>query len=218
MIKIIIMTVCLLFSLNAMANCPKPNITITTRTRNGVLVYKYVSEQELQKMGNNVLRKNKQIKNYKIRGLTKAKLDVKMHGKSKIFKKNKSYCAGLTDINFTIGYDRIDVYIDKKYKKNSCQHKTIKRHEDEHVAIFREAISFFKPDIQKALRKATKDLKYEESSSKQSLEKVTKKQLERVEMKIMPLLKHINKKLQEKQLLIDTPESYRSLSKRCNDW
>ena len=129
-----------------------------------------------------------------------------------------SACVQLSNVEFTIRYDTITVYIDKKYPKNSCNFKVTKEHEDYHVAVFQQAIEFFKPDIEKALKNAIQELKPEKVFSEKQADIVIQKQKNQIYKKLKPVMEHINKKIVEKNYAIDTPESYKKTTKRCKKW
>lgn len=129
-----------------------------------------------------------------------------------------TYCVQPSFVELLIKYDKITVYIDKKYPKNSCNFKVTKEHEDYHVAVFQQAIEFFKPDIEKALKNAIQELKPEKVFSEKQADVVIQKQKNQIYKKLKPVMEHINKKIVEKNYAIDTPESYKKTTKRCKKW
>ena len=85
-------------------------------------------------------------------GLTVSDLQQDMDGNVDIIaQKDGTYCVILKEINFYIGFPRIDVYIDKKYKPGSCNYKVIKAHENYHVRVQQEGLQFFEPKIKKCV-------------------------------------------------------------------
>ena len=64
----------------------------------------------------------------------------------------KFYCVYLDDVNVTVGFQDFDVYIDKKYQKDSCEYNAVLKHENHHIDdsenaldnIFDELNSVFK--------------------------------------------------------------------------
>lgn len=151
-------------------------------------------------------------------GLTVADLQVKMSGKPNISQNSRQACVSLKEISFQIGYDDILVYIHKDYKPGSCQYRVVKEHENYHVGVHRQAMSFFKSDIETALRKAVAKLKPQQVHSSAQAQRVVDQQFAQIQAEIAPLLNHINKKIREKNAAIDTPESYKASSKLCKSW
>ncbi|MBO7243857.1 MAG: hypothetical protein J6V53_01055 [Alphaproteobacteria bacterium] len=212
--KILIFLVCLLFSINATASCPKQKVLITFKYKIGKVIYNYsLSRHEFAKKSPK-FRSNPD----NLLGLTVSRLDVSGSSEGASFRHRDKHCAGISKVNFEIGFDKFNVYVDKKYRQGTCERRVIKAHEDEHVTIYKEGMYFFAPDIKKALRLAVKNLKPEVVYSQADVDRVCKKQFEYVIKKMQPLLTHINKKLEEKQGQIDTPESYARENKKCKNW
>lgn len=151
-------------------------------------------------------------------GLTVASLGVKMSGKPRINQNSHQVCVNLKEVTFDIGYDIIDVYIDRKYKPGSCEYRVVKDHENYHVAVHREAMKFFKNDIERALRQSVKKMVPVSVTSQAEAERVINRQFEQAQKDIAPLLKHINKKIKEKNAEIDTPQSYAKATALCKNW
>lgn len=137
---------------------------------------------------------------------------------SQVRQTGDSACVQVSNVEFTIKYETITVYIDKKYPKGSCNFKVTKEHEDYHVAVFQQAIEFFKPDIEKALKNAVREIKPEKVYSDKQASVVIQKQKNQIYNKLKPVIEHINKKIVEKNYAIDTPESYKKTTKRCKKW
>ncbi len=151
-------------------------------------------------------------------GLTVAKLDVKMTGKPHTVTNSRHTCVSLKEVNFQIGYDDILVYIHKDYKPGSCQYRVVKDHENYHVAVHRQAMSFFKADIEKAIRKSVASLKPQVVASSTQAQQVINAQFAKIQKDIQPLINHINRKISEKNAAIDTPKSYEAANKLCKSW
>ena len=77
---------------------------------------------------------------------------------------------------------------------------------------------FFKPNIDEALQKAVAKLKPAYVSSQAEAQRAFENQFKQVVQEIQPLLDHINKKIAEKNYIIDTPESYLETTKLCKNW
>ena len=213
--KICVFLICLLFSINATADCPKQKVEIHFKYKLGKIIYNYsLSSFEFAKR---VPKFRHNPAN--VLGLTVSRLDVsfpKVEGK--IFPHKGKYCVGVSKIEFEIGFDKFNVYIDKKYGYGTCERRVIKEHEDEHVTIYKEGMRFFAPDIKKAIRNAVKELKPQEVNSEAMAQRIFENQAQQVINKVEPLLNHVNKKLEEKQGNLDSPESYARSHKKCKNW
>ncbi len=211
--KLLLLAVCCFWTQNANALCDNHPIKMNIEMEPGEVVYHHnLSRKEFARFAGGSLSPN-------TLGLTVAKSQLRMSGKPYIAQeKNGRLCVGLDEVNFYIGYDKIDVYIDKKYKKNSCNYKVIKDHENYHVGVFQQAMTFFRPDIERELKEAVADIRPEYAYSTERAEQIMNKLFERIRRRIQPVLNHIDKKIAEKNNAIDTPESYRKTTARCPKW
>lgn len=151
-------------------------------------------------------------------GMTVSKLGISGSAEPDIQQNGITACVQIGRMKIDIGYDTLDVYIDKKYKPRTCEYEVVKEHENYHVRVSQEAMSFFKPDIEDALRKAVARVKPVEVRSQKEAERVFQQQFNQVMREVQPLIDHINKKIAEKNYEIDTPESYRETTALCKNW
>lgn len=210
--KKILFVLCCIFCLNASADCTnRTDYKIEIKTRPA----KYITTLTRQEF----LRRAKQKVNPNTLGLTTVSFKISAEGEP--YSKSNgiaSMCVGLQKFILTIGYDDLTIYIDKKYKRSSCEYRVVKEHEEYHASVAREALVFFKPDIEKRLKKIVAELKPEIVHSQQQGNDVIVRQTEFVLNKMQPLINHINKKIAEKNYQIDTPESYRKTTALCKNW
>lgn len=151
-------------------------------------------------------------------GLTIAKLNVTGTGVPDIQQKGVRACIGIREMRLKIGYDTLKVFIDKKYRPGSCEYDVVKEHENYHVRVSQEAMTFFRPDIEKALNRAVRKITPEIVTSQAEAQAVFQRQFRQVMRDIQPVLDHINAKIAEKNYEIDTPESYRRATALCHNW
>ena len=60
---------------------------------------------------------------------------------------HNNFCVYINELNVEVGYPKIDVYIDKKYRPGSCNYNVVKDHENYHVRVQQEGLKFFAPKI-----------------------------------------------------------------------
>ena len=154
-----------------------------------------------------------------VAGLTFSELSKTAQGDTVIAQDNKgNYCIYLSALYVEIGYPHIDVYIDKKYPSNSCNFRVIKDHENYHVRVQKEGLKFFENKIRQAyqivLEKHQPLTAYTENEAQKMAENLVKD----VEKQIQPLIKYIQKRLEEKNLAIDTQSAYKEEVKKCPQW
>jgi len=204
---------CLFLSQNANAFCRRVLPQTTVETRTGIVRYiTHLSRDEFlrnapQKMSPNTL------------GMTVTKLGITGSAEPEIqMLDNRTACVQIKSMGLVIGYDTLDVYIDKKYMPDSCEYEVVKEHENYHVRVSQEAMMFFKPDIERALETALSHIDPEFAYSHEEAQKIFNDQFRRVIREIQPLIDYINQKIAEKNYIIDTPESYEETSSLCDNW
>jgi len=204
---------CLFLSGKANAFCRTITPWATVSTQTGTVRYiTHLSRGEFlsqapQKMSPNTL------------GMTVSKLGVTGSADPEVqYLNNNTFCVQIKRMDLTLGYDTLDVYIDKKYHPGSCEYEVVKEHENYHVRVSQEAMMFFKPDIEQALETALSHIEPEYAYSASEAQQVFNRQFNRVMREIQPLIDHINAKIAEKNYIIDTPESYAATAALCNHW
>lgn len=127
----------------------------------------------------------------------------------------KSYCARLTKVEAKIGYDKFNVFIAKKFRPGTCAYDSIREHELTHVSVFTSGLDEFYPRMRHRLERATGAI----TTIKVSDPKLAAKRLQqRLRHTIDPLFKEMNRTLNRRNGLLDTPARYRLEQSRCSDW
>lgn len=211
--RFIFCLLCLFLSQNANAFCRRISPWALVETRTGTVQYiTHLSRDEFlrnapHKMSPNTL------------GMTVSKLGMTGSAEPDIQQvDNRTVCVQIQRMDLVIGYDTLEVYIDKKYDPGSCEYEVVKEHENYHVRVSQDAMMFFKPDIEQALDTALSHLEPEYAHSKEEAQRIFNNQFNRVIREIQPLIDHINQKIAEKNYIIDTPESYAETSALCDNW
>jgi len=209
----IALLLCLILAGKANAFCRTITPWTTVDTKTGTVRYiTHLSRDEFlrrapQKMSPNTL------------GMTVSKLGITGSAIPEVqYVDGHTFCVQIKEMHLTIGYNTLDVYIDKKYLPGSCEYEVVKEHENYHVRVSQEAMMFFKPDIEQALETALSHIEPEFAYSPQEAQEVFNRQFNRVMREIQPLIDYINAKIAEKNYIIDTPESYAETSALCNNW
>ena len=104
---------------------------------------------------NEFLRKAPQKMSPNTLGMTVSKLGITGSAEPDIQPMgNRTFCVQIKRMDLDLGYNTLDVYIDKKYKPGSCEYEVVKEHENYHVRVSQEAMMFFRSDIEQALETA----------------------------------------------------------------
>ncbi len=216
---IFFLTVCLFLPTNASAFCDRMPVTVSVRTKVPAPAYHHNRRWfEFP----NLPPADQQPAGMQIRGLTVSRIEVSGKAVSGVQRFNDHVCLGLKEVVFEISLPQLDIYIDRKYPASSCEYQVTKRHEEIHAGIFKQAVDFFRPDIEKELRAATNRrtprLLYPFEATPEKIESLTQQEFQAVMDDVAPLIRHVNAKIAQKNAQIDTPESYKQTSDLCKNW
>lgn len=202
----------------AASGCPKAQALprVSLKTRPGRIIY----DNRLSRKRLRVLQGRSgaagRKKGWQPIGLTLTELQFRMNiSVSTLSRPNRGHCATVSAVEATLGYDKITVYLDKRYRKGSCQHLSVLEHEKEHVAIFRDTLARYAPKVERRLTRAAAGLKPVSASSPnlaaEKLQKALQRQME-------PLFKEMNRTLDRENDRIDTSVNYKREQARCSKW
>ena len=214
--KILLFLLCFsvwpVFAQNAIPFCMSMTTEVKINTRVTTPKYNtFYSRSEF-------LRKAKQKPNSYTLGLTVFEMAVDTKTIPALEERFGQICVGISELDIDLYYPDITVYIDKKYNPSSCEYQVIKDHENYHVRVAEKALPFFKKDVEKAATKALTRLSPKIVYSEEDVQPTLKRMAETVMESIKPVIRHINKKLKEKNMAIDTKEMYEATSKMCKHW
>ncbi len=125
------------------------------------------------------------------------------------------FCAELSAVEASIGFDSIDVYIARDYAPGSCQYDSVLHHEHQHVAVFQDTLNIFAPRIETSLRRAATRAEPVYSRDRERAVSRLQRELERA---VKPLFGDIERMLDRRNSALDTEENYRNEQKNCAKW
>ncbi len=214
--KLFLFLICFLvspvFAQNAIPFCTgmATRITVHTRPGNPQYISQYSREDFLRKA-------DSQFSPYTL-GLTVVKPEVTVSVKPELKELLGQICVGLSDVEIEMSYPSITVYIDKKYPPSSCEYRTIKEHEDYHVNVAQQALTFFRPDVERVAGQAISELAPKIVYSRSEVMAEVNKFATKINNALKPLVQHIKAKLAEKNAAIDTEEMYHETTAVCQNW
>ncbi|MCK5295554.1 MAG: hypothetical protein KAJ75_01570 [Alphaproteobacteria bacterium] len=155
-----------------------------------------------------------------IPGITVAtlKIGVKTETKTVRIKNGKGFCIYLDNATVSIGYPKMEVYVAKRYKKNSCEYNEILNHEKTHVSIYHNTLNFYAPHIEQSVKNIAKEIKPTWVSSKDKIEPTINNMLIYIMNKIEPTLNFFRKIQTNEHANLDTPENYAYTTSLCKNW
>ena len=125
------------------------------------------------------------------------------------------YCSVLSEMSLSIGYSKIDVFIDRKYGPGSCEYEAILGHENTHVSINRDVLRQYVPKIRQQLERYARSIGPIYSTSPDT----TARRMQKVLGEQLQLLhKPMSSVRQARHARIDTRSNYLREQKRCVNW
>lgn len=149
-------------------------------------------------------------------GLTVADENYRIRTKTKLYQLGRDrFCAVLKAAQLFIGYKKIDVYLTNKYRRGSCEYRSIMDHENVHVRIFRDTLQKHSAGIEQALRKYSNKIGPVYLRSPDAAANHLQSLLD---AKVRPLFKRMSLEIKRRNSRIDTKSNYRREQKRCSNW
>lgn len=149
-------------------------------------------------------------------GLTRTQVSIDFQTKLQPFRmSNGSYCLWLDHVVATVRYVDTTIYVDRKYRKGSCQFSAILDHEHQHVEINRATLQRFAPRIRDELKLAVQRINpvvVDEISQGREYP------IDMLQSEIDPVLEAFNTERELANSSIDTPDSYRHTLNLCRNW
>ncbi|MGB0670571.1 MAG: hypothetical protein ACPGNT_03675 [Rhodospirillales bacterium] len=125
------------------------------------------------------------------------------------------FCAVLDTVRAQVGHERFDVYVVNTYPPGSCEHLSVLRHEETHVAIFRDVLRREVPKIRSVLEREARSLG---PITLRDPSRAADRLQNRLKAHIMPLFDAMNAQQARQNARLDTPENYAREQKACSGW
>ena len=126
-------------------------------------------------------------------------------------------CVWVAQIDVTLRYHSLDIFVAKEYREHSCEYKVVLEHEKQHVTVAKKALSPFIPKIKSALASFTIP-RSENPLGVQTASQGKQQINRRIDELIAPLRNQMSQLINKKQAKVDSPQSYRATHKRCKNW
>ena len=128
---------------------------------------------------------------------------------------NNRFCGQLSGVKAQLGYDKLRVYIARKYRPGSCQYRSILDHENRHVAVFRDTLIKYAPRIERRLKRVANSLGPIIAGSADQAAKVLQTKLQR---ELKPLFREMDREIDFQNAKLDSPQNYQKEQARCSEW
>jgi hypothetical protein len=149
-------------------------------------------------------------------GLTQTELKFKMNIRvNTMLRPDRSHCASLSAVEASLGYESITIYIDSRYREGSCQYQSVLDHEHLHLAVFRDTLAFYSPEVERRLGEAAQRIR---PISARSPEQAAGKLQKSLQREMEPLFNEMNRRLDAENNRLDSEHNYRLEQARCSQW
>lgn len=128
---------------------------------------------------------------------------------------NGRFCGYLTKVTARIGYDKLKVYVARKYRPGSCHYRSILDHENLHVAIFRDTLVRYAPRLERRLKRLASTMRPVTARTADATANMLQSKLQR---DLKPLFREMDRELDFRNGKLDTPQNYRREQARCTGW
>ena len=147
-------------------------------------------------------------------GLTIGRYDLEVTVNTENLRNGSELCAQLRAAHVEIGLKRLDVIVDRRFAPGSCERQAILDHEGQHVEVFREALRYYLPALERTLVQAALPRNV----------RVTDRDAARAAFigpitdALKPVFDAINTRAHDGNRRLDMPASYAAVFKRCRQW
>jgi hypothetical protein len=147
-------------------------------------------------------------------GLTIGRYDLEVTVNTDSMRDGSGYCAQLRAAHVEIGLKQIDVVVDRRFASGSCQREAVLDHEAQHVEVFREAVRYYLPALERALAGTALPLNLHVADRNAARAAY----LVPITDSLKPVFDAINGRARDGNTRLDMPESYAAVFKRCSHW
>lgn len=151
----------------------------------------------------------------KTAGLTAAKISYKMSLMTQTVSKKGGYCVYPAQIDMEIGYPSMMVYIDKAYRKGSCEYNETYKHEMAHVGIYHSTLKHYQDYFIREAKKAAASMGPVFIRSSLKKNSTTEELMEAFSQQVEPAFNFVRKVQDQENAKLDTAENYAYTSALC---
>ena len=147
-------------------------------------------------------------------GLTIGRYDLEVTVNTDSMRDGSGYCAQLRAAHVEVGLKQLDVIVDRRFAAGSCQRQAVLDHEAQHVEVFREAVRYYLPALERALARTALPLNLHVADRNGARAAY----LAPITDSLKPVFDAINGRARDGNTRLDMPESYAVVFKRCSQW
>ncbi|HEC90886.1 MAG TPA: hypothetical protein ENI55_04390 [Alphaproteobacteria bacterium] len=149
-------------------------------------------------------------------GLTLSELRVEMRISTRAYPTGQGrYCAVPASVDIDLGYPKFTIYVDRRYRRGSCEYRAISEHEERHVAIYQNRLDRLISWVRESMAREISRIKPVIAVSPGDGAEKIKRRLGR---KLAPLIKRLQRATDAGNREIDSRTSYVRVQRRCRNW
>jgi hypothetical protein len=147
-------------------------------------------------------------------GLTIGRYDLEVTVETDSTRDSGGYCAHLGAAHVEIGLKQLDVIVDRRFLEGSCERQAVLEHESQHVDVFREAVRYYLPTVERTLAETPLPLNLHVADRNAARAAF----LIPITEALKPVFAAINARARDGNARLDTPENYAAVFRRCGRW
>ncbi len=149
-------------------------------------------------------------------GLTLSELRAEMRISTRAYPAGQGrYCVVPASVDIDLGYPKFTIYVDRRYRRGSCEYRAISEHEEQHVAIYQNRLDRLISWIQKRMAlEISRMAPVIAASPNNGAEKIKR----RLSLKLTPLIKRLQRATDAGNRGIDSRTGYVRVQNRCRNW
>ncbi|NKB44047.1 MAG: hypothetical protein GKS03_07170 [Alphaproteobacteria bacterium] len=149
-------------------------------------------------------------------GLTYAEVSLNLSAATRSVPRQRGgYCVYLEEVRAEFGFDRVDVYVGREYRRGTCEYRTILDHENEHVAINNSVVRGYGPRLRQSIARELGRLRPLFTTTVNTGARQTVADLQQ---RIQPMMDAFQQEQRRRNAAIDTDTNYGALQELCLDW
>lgn len=142
-------------------------------------------------------------------------LATRLGMRASIVRGTYGHCARPSEIELTIGFDAIDVYVANRYPPGSCQYLAVLEHENGHAGIAKAVLALRVKDVRARLeREASNWISVPTSNPQDAADAANR----RLGAALQEEVERMGREMKDRNAKHDSPESYGRTMRQCNPW
>ena len=147
-------------------------------------------------------------------GLTIGRYDLEVTIDTEGTRDGDGYCTQLRAAHVEVGLKQLDVIVDRRFAPGSCERQAVLDHEGRHVEVFREALRYYLPALERVLAQSP----VPPSIHVADRDAVRSAYLGPITDSLKPIFAAINSRAGDGNTRLDVPESYVAVFNQCHHW